>query len=264
MTSVIDVANAALLEASNRIQISSFSENTPAAQAANRMFYPKVRATLRAANWAFARKQVLGTQLKATIINNAVSDDPPPQPFQFEYSRPSDALKIRFVAPYTTPATAGTPLTTAPQTSVNQLPFPTGIPFVDGVDTNSLGQPIQVVMTDLQNAQIIYTSDLSAYPDMWDSLFTNAVTAILASFFLQALSGDLARMNFQMQVARGALDQARAIDGNERIAKMERVPDWLMARTAYGGGASPWGANPNGTSYACTWDMIQFPTGQWY
>lgn len=253
-----------MLEAGNRLQINSLTENTPAANAANRFYTPKIQALLRAANWGFARKQVLGTQLKATIIDGAVSDDPPPQPWQFSYARPSDALKIRFLMPYVTPGTAGTPITTAPQVTLNQSPLPTGIPFVDAVDLNSLDQHIPVVLTDLQNAQIVYTSDLSQTPDIWDALFLNAATAVLASFFVTALSRDLPAMNMQIQIAKGALDIARAGDANERIANADHIPDWIGSRMQTANSINWWGSNPNGTSYQCTWDAFQFPSGLFY
>ena len=82
MTSIVQVCNLSLLEMSNRVQINSLNDNSPAANACSLLYGPKTQALLRGAPWTFARKQVTLTQYKAAIVNGTVSSNPPPQQWQ--------------------------------------------------------------------------------------------------------------------------------------------------------------------------------------
>lgn len=263
MTSIVDVVNLALLEMSNRVQINSLNDNTPAAQAAALLYTPKTQALLRSAPWTFARKQTILTQYKAAIVNGVLSSDPPPQPWQYEYLRPADCLRARFLIQYQTTTTSSVPLTTAPNV-VYPLGSPnTAVPFVDAVDTDVNGNPIKVILTQMPQAQLVYTTDLSQYPDMWDSMFQSAETAYLASYFMAALTGDRSLMNNQIAIARAMLDAARGVDGNERILTMDHTPDWMQARSMGFGGLwnpAPWAPGFQNLG----WDSCSFPNGLSY
>lgn len=263
MTAVVDVCNLALLEVSNRVAINSLSDNTPAANAASLFYTPKTQALLRAAPWTFCRKQAVLTQYKAAIISGVVSSDPPPQAWQYEYLRPADCLRARFLQPTLTTQAAGTPLTTAPNTTVPGPNVNTRQPFVDAMDTDANGNPINVILTNLQNAQLIYVADMSPYPDMWDPMFLAAETAMLAAYFAKALSGEVGLISQQIAIAKGVLDSARAVNASESISSVDHIPDWMMARAGGGLAGAPWLANQNGV-LGNDWEMMGFPNGQFY
>ena len=258
-----DVANLSLAEGSTRTLIQGFPpiDNTPAAVAANLFYTPKTRSLLRGANWAFCRRQSLLTLLRRAIESDGTaSTDPPSQPWQFEYLVPSDCLRMRFLQQFLTTTTSGTsvPLTSASGATIYPAYAVTRVPFVEAVDM-STGSPRKTVLTNMQDAMLIYTADLSQYPDMWDSMFLTAETAYLASFLIANLSGDRTNMVTQIQIAKAALDSARGVDGNERIANVDHYPDWLAARSQ---GATYMGGYNRGLP--CDWDTVGFPDGLFY
>jgi hypothetical protein len=263
VTSIVNVVNMALMQMSNRVQINSLNDNSPAANAAALFYTPKTQALLRAAPWTFTRKQVVLTQYKAAIVNGAVSSNPPPQQWQYEYLKPADCLRARFLQPTMTTSTAGTPLTTAPNLAMPAPRVNTSTPFVMAMDTDTNGNPIPVILTNMENAQLIYTADLSQYPDMWDPMFLSAEVAMLASFFAQALTGDQNLVATQVSIAKAAIEAARAVNGSESIPSVDHVPDWMRARFTNPGSYAPWAPQAGGIMGA-DWDAMGFPNGQFF
>ena len=242
MTAPVDVCNVALLEAGQRLTIQSLTQpNNPAAAAANTFYLPTLRMLARVAPWDKMRAQIALTQYKAALINGALSTNPPPQPFLYEYLYPSDCIKVHFVLP-TVQVQPQPPLTTAPSSVPVIAPSPTGIPYVVATDLDPNNNPLSVILTNLPNAQCIYTRDLSIFPDLWDPLFYRAATALLATYFINALARNATQYNEQAGIAKNMIDQARAASGNESISSVDRFPDWLQARRA-GGGIWGWQRN---------------------
>lgn len=255
----VNVANIALLEMGSRVQIQSFSDATPQAQAANTLYTPKTQMLLRAARWDFARAQASLTLWKAAIINGVASGNPPPQPFLYSYLWPSDCLSARFLIPTAITAAAGTPLTTAPNLAPWALRPPTDASMVIGTDFNAQGQPIKVILTNLPAAQLIYTRDLSQVPDLWDPLYLGAATAFLGSFFINALARNKAQYDDAVAAAKGFIDQARVVNGNEGTPSIDRQASWITARFTTG---NSWPYNQGGVgSY---YDAVIFADGQRY
>jgi len=258
-----DVANLSLAEGSTRTLIQGFPpiDNTPAAVAAKLFYGPKTQSLLRAAPWAFARRQELLTLLKRAIESDGTaSSDPPPQPWLYEYLWPSSCLRARFLQQYltTTTSASSVPLTSASGVAVQQAYANTRVPFVINTDM-STGSPRKTILTNMPDAMLIYTTDLSQYPDMWDPLFLTAETAYLAGFLIANLSGDRSLMVTQIQIAKAALDQARGVDGNERIANVDHTPDWIRARSQ---GVGYTGGYLNGGMR--DWDQIGFADNLFY
>lgn len=264
MTSAVDVCNVALTEIGNRVAISDFNDGTPAANAAAILYTPKMQLLARAAPWDSNRAQITLTVLKERYTDGAVSADPPPQPWNFQYAWPSDCLRARFLIPTATEQTAGTPLTTAPNVAMVYGSPVTTVPFVVGTANDSAGNPIKVIFSQLPAAQLIYTKDLSQYPDLWDSLFYGAATATLGAYFINALSRNAEQMAQQIAIAKSAIEQARAVAASESITSIDHVPDWLQARMQ---SAIPWAWNttgPNGVSNNVCWDTMAFPGGLFF
>lgn len=265
MTAPVDVCNLALGEAGNQVMISSLSppDNSPAGKTAALFYTPKIRMLMRAAPWDSLRAQVALTLLKASVVNGAVSSNPPPQPWGFEYAWPVDCVRLRFLQPTLNTAPAGTPLTTAPSVSLPMPAVPTGIPFVVATDYDSNGAPIKVILTNVDVAQAIYTRDLSNYPDLWDPLFLGGATAFLASYFCQALTRNGAQLATQIGMAKSAIDQARAMNASESISIQDHVPDWMRVRQT---SCVPWAWNSSGPAgvFNAGWDQCQMADGLWY
>lgn len=258
-----EVANLALGEIGQRVLINSFDDGSAAANAAKLFYSPKTRMLMRSANWDFARAQLALTQWKAVSINGVASTNPPPQPWQYSYLYPTDCLKIRFVQPTVPIATPGTPLTTAPNSIFPYPGIPTAIPFVEATDFDTSGNPVRVVLTNVPQAQAIYTRDLSDLPDAWDPLFLAGATALLGSYFINMLARDKAQMEQQVALAKSVIDQARAANANEAINSIDHTPDWVQSRRLTG---LPWMwgmTTPIIGAYG-GWDACQFPDGQFY
>lgn len=265
MTSPVDICNVALAEAQTRTSINGFPpiDNSPAAVASKLFFTTKTQMVLRGANWDFARRQENLTLLRAAVINGAVSSDPPPQPWQYEYLYPADCLKLRFLIQYQQPQPSGTPLTTAPTNAIAPALATTNVPFVIAAKVNATtGSPTKTILTNMANAQGVYTADLSQYPDMWDAMFTAADTATLGAYLVATLSGDKAMMQLQIAVAKGALDAARAANGNEGMPQQDVIPDWIRIRNAGAFWGVNWGAA--GQPYYGGWEACAMPDGLFY
>ncbi len=257
-----DVANIALGEIGQRSRISSFEDGTPASQAAALFYTPKLQMLTRAAPWDSMRAQRVLTLLRAAQINGVVSNDPPPQSFGFEYAYPADCLKARFIIPTLALQSQGVPLTTAPGVNFTSAKPPTAIPFVVATDKDASGNNIKVILTNLPQAILIYTRDLSQDPDIWDALFLSAATALLGAYFINALTGDKGKMAEQIGLAKNMIDQARAASANEGISNTDHIPDWMQVRFT---SAVSWGWNTGGPGNPWTgWDQCQFPDGLFY
>lgn len=223
---------------------------------------------MRSANWDFCRKTISLTLLRVAVpvVSSVVPvyQNPPPQPFLYEYAWPSDCLRARFLIPYCPPAPVGIPLTTAP--NVAPLPYTpnTSVPFVVSTDFDANNNPIKVILCNLPLAQLCYTADLSPVPDLWDSLFLAAETAVLATYFITALARNKAQLEDQIAIGKSCLDQARMMNGNEAISNIDHLPDWIAVREI---SSIPWsltGQGPNGTSINGAYDLCQFGGGLTY
>lgn len=216
---------------------------------------------LRAAHWGCARRQVFLTELKSLYINGALSSNPPPQPFLFEYLYPSDCLKVRFVPRVFHNQQSGTtpPLTTGGGQYPVSPRFTSFVPFVVGLDTDAANNPLKVILTNQHKAQAIYTADISQTPDLWDSQLEAAVVETIASFLVNPLARNAALMSECVASASGLVAAARATDGNEALPSQDHTPDWLAIRASGGGYGS--GAGGLGVENCGGWEACTFPNG---
>lgn len=186
---------------------------------------------LRAAHWNFTRRQVALTQLKAAVINGVLSTNPPPQPFAYEYAYPEDCLKARFILPVFAGPNTNIPFTTAPNISVPTAGPNIAIPFVVASDTDSGGNDISVILTNMPQAQLIYTRRIENV-DLWDPQFQQAMVATLAAAMVNPLNRNAKLFADQAGVAISIVGQARVSDGNEGPQSWDHMPDWIQARAA--------------------------------
>lgn len=231
----VQICNLALDAIGARATIASLDEGSKEAAACARHFAQAVATILQTAHWNFARKQV-----SLTLLKDATQTPPDsvPVPWLYEYAYPSDCASGRYIMPLIAVQSADVPGSVQAAASVPNGMGPP-VRWLVGLDTDSGGNPIKVILTNQPSAILVYTA-LIQDTGLWDDAFVEALYNYLASRIAITLSGDktLARMAYQIAVDKTT--QARASNGNEGITVIDTVPDWIRAR----GYESDWGAQP--------------------
>lgn len=198
----------------------------------------KTLSLLKAA--AGTLENVLGTSLPI-----------PPTPWLYSYALPSDCLKVRYLLPTYNPSTGLVPLTSFNNVAPLDFSRNEEVPYAVAYDTDTTGNPITVILTNLSQAQAVYTVN-QPNPIIWDSQFQAAMVASLAAFLVPALSLNMSLMTTCIRLADGIIAQARVSDGNEGVMTMDHVPDWILARD----GGEGYYNNVYGNQYeAMPWPM---------
>lgn len=250
-----DVVNLALTKIGIQGSVSSInpSDGSTEGDAASILYEPLMNSLHRAANWNFARKQDYLTLLRAAVINGIQSDNPPPQPWFYEYLYPADCLRARFIIPYfASNSNVSPPLTTSETVIPNLFEGPP-IKFVVGNDRDLHGNPTRVILTEMQNAILVYTARITD-PTQWDPNFLDAATNYLGAWLINALSRNRAQLNDMVAATKEIIATARTTDGDEGITSADHLPDWIAVRGFSGDFIGR-------TSWLQTWDLIGFPGG---
>lgn len=239
MTSAIDICNEALASFGARSVITSFDEASKEAVNCKIFYTPVRKSLLRAAHWGFARKQQLLSELGNAQASTA------PYPWQFKYAYPADCERFRYLVPM--PVTTDVDAEVIPALDVSYWPLPMPSRSWQYLIANDTDK--RCVLTNVQYAIGVYTADVDN-PDLWDSLFHQAMVAALAAKLCFNISGKGQFIEEFKQQAQDAIVVARAADANEAMPTTEHMPEWLAAR------GSPWGypslygmTNGNGTWY---------------
>ena len=292
-----DIANQALDAAGVEFTIGDLEEGTRPAQVLLRAYGQCLRQLLRGANWNFARKTApLSLLADASGQTPNVGKQVVMSGFLYEYSYPTDCMKVRFVpwnGPGLTPPVPQnniqipqTPLYTGenPQPQAGQrlrparfleatdpnYPPPAGSDFnaVQGVSP----QGRTVILTNVKQALCVYTA-LMLYPSVWDSLFREALVMYLASQVCLALHKDKKlALEVRPQLIKGVKDKltaARLVDGNEGWYTNDIPVDWMAARNSGGwrgnGGWGGFGSDVGGLGVlGYGWDSCGFADGSAY
>jgi hypothetical protein len=255
----VTIVNMALAEIGAQAQVSSINPSDGSAEGnvASLFYQPKIDDLHRAAHWNFARFQGPLTLLKAA---KGTPENPtgtstliPPQPWAYSYAYPSDCLKARYILPVM-PTTGGSvPFTTADNTGTPGYASDFAVRFLVGTDTDALGNRVRCILTNMSQAQLVYTGRVTD-PNLWDPAFTQAATSYLGAWFVNALARNAALHKDQMQTAIRVIQTARISDGNEGPVTQDHMPDWIRAR-----GSSP--AYVGNGAFYYGWDIINFPNG---
>lgn len=245
--SQVSVCNLSLLAIGARAQVSSInpSDGSTSADACSTLYSFVFEQLARTARWGCLKKQATLTLIQAaqgTPENpNGLSLPLPQQPWLYAYLYPSDCLFLRAIlCPNTTSTGSGISQTSLSNSVTPLIPGQFQIPYEIGYTTDASGNPIQVVLTNQEQALADYTVD-QQNPQSWDALFTSAYVASLGSYLVPALSLNPPLMTQQIQIAERIIEQARAMDGNESPVVQDHIPDWMRARQgatgvyAYGG-----------------------------
>lgn len=260
MSSDIDICNRALLSIGSRDQVSSInpSDGSTSADACAVLYTPTFESLARSAHWSCLRNQVTLSLLKAAA---GTPENPlgttlsiPPSPWLYSYAYPADCLKVRSLIPTFLSSTGITPDTTFNNTAPIAISESGQIIYAVAYDVDNTGSPIKVILTNLTQAQCIYTVN-QPNPIIWDSQLQAAMVASLAAFLVPALSLNLQLMTTAIKLADGIIAQARVSDGNEGVTVMDHTPDWIRAR----------GANacliPNGFFGYSQYESMPWPAG---
>jgi hypothetical protein len=299
-----DVANQSLDAAGVDFTIGDMEEGTKPAQVLLRAYGQNLRQLLRAANWSWARKQApLVLLADATGQTPNVGTLVPQGKFIYEYSYPIDAAKIRFIPwqPFQNPGvvpgnigqvqggfnSVGLPAGIIPQTTATALRVGHRLipaPYVIANDPNYPSAPGQifweaqgtsptgstVILCNVKNAQCVYTT-IVFYPSMWDSLFREALVALLAANIAVPLSKDkkfgLSMRKENIEIAKAKIKEARVVDGNEASPSSSDIAvDWMRTRrtggwgSGRGGFGGDWGGDGGGYGYGGH-DALMLPDG---
>lgn len=232
---VISICNRALLAIGSQSQISSLTEGSTQADACATLFTPTYESLARMAFWNCLRKQIVLSLIAAaagTPENPQGTTLPyPPVPWLYSYQLPSDCLQARFlVASLPTIGTSSVPISPAMLGGQTIIPSQR-ITFEVGYATDANNNPIQIILTNQTQAQLVYTVNQSN-PQIWDSLFQSAMVASLAAFLVPALSLNISLAQIQTKLADTLITQARVRDGDEGTTSQDHIPDWIRARNA--------------------------------
>lgn len=241
--SVLSICNRALLSIGSQAQISSLNEGSVQADSCNTLFTPTFESLARTAYWNCLRKQASLSLIAAapgTPENqNGVTLPIPPIPWLYSYQLPSDSLQARFIVPsFPSPAIGIVPISPAMIGAATSYGIGQ-IPFRVAYATDSNNNPIQIVLTNQTQAQLVYTVN-QPNPQIWDSQFQSAMVASLAAYLVLALSLSIDLAKIQISLADSMIAQARVRDGDEGTTSQDSIPDWIRARnagaTVYNGG----------------------------
>lgn len=228
MSSDVQICNMALGAIAARTTINSLDESSVAAQQCN-IYYTTIRdALLSQARWNFARKQINLALLKDGTIGNVVLP-----PWTYEYSYPTDCIQARYIMPMF----ENSPL---PFGSIPAMPTPLGPPvkFIISTDEDTNGQPLVVILTNQQQAHLVYTYR-ATNPANFSSQFVDAFVGALAARLCVPLNGNLKLTQLAIGVGQAALKAAQASDGNEGITVQDIAPDWMRVRGYLSDWATP-------------------------
>lgn len=249
MVADVDVCNMALGEIGARQIITDLEEDSPAAVQC-RIFYTNIRQQLlRSAPWGFARKTLQLTPL------GLASDDPTTWnqfPWLVKYAYPADCMKMRYILPPPFAVSEGS----APNVSGGTVyPFWGGpsrqCRFLIASDEEIEVPMRRVVLSNVIDAFGVYTCNIID-PDMFDPLFTNAFSMLLAAKIVLPLTGNAKMKADWVKLAEFNITAARVADGNEAIPVTDHVVDWMAVRGAdsYNTGLGGFNWGTMGTYYS--------------
>lgn len=239
MATAIDIANRALLMSGARTTISSFNDGSVESNACAALFTPTYESLARTAAWNAFRKQAKLGVLKAasgTPENPQGTTLPlPPTPWLYSYLYPADCILERYIIGSDIATATGSQVYTG--VGYASATFPDHVyPFSVAYDTDANGNPQRVILTNVPQAQAVYTVN-QPNPAGWDPQFQQAMVCSLAAWLVPALTGNMQMMQMAAQMADRMIGEARTTDGDEGITVVDNIPDFLRCR-GYGGGPS--------------------------
>lgn len=234
-SSIVSLCNRSLLSFGARATIASLTENSAEAIACNVFYQSTFEQLARAARWGCLRKEASLSLLMAAAGTpeniNGTTLPIPPLPWLYAYAEPPDNLFVRGILPPIPNINGTTTITPATVMAPTLLPNSGQIPFKVSYSTDSVGNPIQIILCNITQAVGVYTVN-QPNPVIFDSLFEQALVSSLAAYLIPALSLNLPLMGAMIKNAEAAITIARTADGNETPVSQDHQADWMSARMA--------------------------------
>lgn len=234
---IVSVCNIALLSIGAQAQISDLTERSTQSDACNTLYQFVYEQLARTAYWNCLRQQSILTLIEAaqgTPENPQGTTLPlPPTPWLYRYLLPSTCLAARYIVP-SWPNVGNSPISPAYVASAAWLGGVGQIPFQVAYGTDSNNNPIQSILTNQTQAQLVFTVN-QPNPQIWDSDFTAAYVASLAAYLVPALSLNATLMQAQIKLADSIIANARVRDANEGSTQQDHIPDFIRRRDSGGG-----------------------------
>lgn len=258
------IANQALDAAGIDFTLGNIEEGSKPSQVVLRHYTESLKQLLRAANWDWARREA-----PLQLVADATRQTPNvgimvPSGFTYSYNYPTDCARIRFLPwnywDQNSPVPAGNIVPPDPDAPIMpNLIVRLGQPLVpsrflitndpnyvpEGAsnDLPGISPTGQVlILSNVRNARAVYTYN-GFYPNLWDSLFREAMVAFLASKIVFPLGKDkkFARQirADNIAIAQAAVRNAMVSNGNESWSNSDLAVDWMRVRNS--GGRGPWG-----------------------
>lgn len=262
------IANQAIDAAGLDYSLGDIEDGTRQSQVILRHYSECLKQLLRAANWDWARRETPLQMVADASGQTSTVGSLVPSGFLYSYSYPTNCAKVRFIpANYRgqyspvpsgniVPSDSDAPLTSAPIQTNAPVPLmpsrflitsdPNYIP--DGAANDLPGvSPIgqTLILSNVYMARCVYTFEAN-YPNLWDSLFREAMVSFLASKIVFPLGKDkkFARQirADNIAIAQAAVRNAMVTNGNESWASSDLTVDWMRFRNS-GGWGGTWGNN---------------------
>lgn len=246
MSTDITICNQALSLIGARAEITALADVSKEAKTCN-LWYDSCRQDLlRSAHWSFARKQLALDELGNAVDNTSL------YPWQFMYEYPEDCLKVRYLLP--PPPTSDNDVIPAAEAFVPWAMPSRAHRFIVGQASIGTPTPVdtKVILTNVEEATGVYTADVTTV-SLFDKLFESALVHALAATIVLPLSGNVAMKGTFESIALGAVNRARAMDGNEAMPSTDHVPDWIATRGYVG---DPYYSGPGIGQWYASWDSV--------
>lgn len=228
MTTDTDIVNRSLSEIGGRVTVANLWMDTTTAAVNARLHYTPLRQQLvRTAPWGFTRKTIAAALLGTLAAGTS------PFPWNFKYAYPSDCHKMRYILP------------PPPPSSVNAAPVLTGVPVMLApwsgprrdwhytiANDDSSGTDTLVILSNVDQALLVYNKDVID-PDIWDSLFSNAMVMALANKLVIPITGNAGMKGTYSQLCDKAIIEARIPDANETVHTTDHEASWIVGRGSY-------------------------------
>jgi hypothetical protein len=214
-TSEVEIANLALSHAGAGGPIASLSEASNEARECL-LHYASCRDTiLRSHQWNFALRQI-------DLADTGVAVDG----WAYAYQFPADCLTLHAVRAGGYDATRQVWVDMTLPASVGTTVLYPPMPYAIGVAADGLSRTI---LTDAYTAVATYTAAVTTVT-LFDPLFTDALSYLLASRVIQRLTGNLGVKADLVRLYQATLMAAMTRDANEAMSVPVPEPDWIRAR----------------------------------
>lgn len=175
------------------------TDTSPKVQAMNSVFDLCRREVLRSHDWSFAE-----TRADLVLVGENTTE------YGFQYAYPNKCVRAREL-----------------QKDIRRAkPIPFKVARYQDDDNGE----IKVILTDQQDARLIFTYDVEDL-EMFDDLASQALAGLIAFRCSKSITTDKNAGTVAYNYFRSAISEARAADGNERIEDDPVDCDWIVARS---------------------------------